>query len=137
MAESEEIGSRRLKRVVGDVTNDVTVRILQPVEISEGAFRGNYACRYEIEGLPEPVSQDAIGVDSMQALLGSMRLVYDSLRPFQKELTQYGDKADGEIGLPFMTHERDLSSLRRLESAAEREMFAMSDEKAAARREKR
>jgi hypothetical protein len=132
-----EIGSRRLLRTVAGMTNEVIVRVRQPVEVSEGAFKDNYACRFEIEGLPEGVSQDAIGVDSLQALLCALGGLYHALRPFQRELTQYGDEPDGEIHLPFMTYGFDLDGQRRLEKAVEREMRAIMDEKLATKREKR
>jgi hypothetical protein len=128
-----EVCSRRLKRIVAGTTNDVIVRVRQPVEIHEGAFKDHFACRFEIEGLPEAISEDAIGVDSTQALLSALGGIYHALRPFQKELTWHGDEANGHIHFPFMVFGFDLDGQRRLEKAVERESRAIIDERAAKR----
>ena len=122
------ICERRLKRMMDGSSSDVVARVWQPLQITDGAFAGEYACKYEIEGLPELYSGDAIGIDTMQALISALMGIYSGLRPFQKELTQYADADDGEIGMPVVTYGSDFDGHRRLEAAVEREHRAITDD---------
>ncbi len=128
---------RRFKRFTGGETVEVVARVWAPQLCEAHSIPGEYDCRVEVEGLPDPIEVDVHGVDAMQALWVALNFVHRLLRPFQEQLTWLGDEADGEIGMPLMVFGFDFEMQRRLEEVVEREHTAIVDEKVAKRRAQR
>ena len=102
MPESEPICARSYEHTLGGERREIVVRIWRPVPRDDS--QEYFECRFEIEGLPEPVGANAAGVDSMQALVCAMQGVHFKLRSLGKSLTfmdapyeEFGQIVIGEI----------------------------------------
>jgi hypothetical protein len=85
------VASRRLKL---DRSRAVYIRIWPPYRAKR-----DYACMYEIRGLPEHKLGRVMGVDTLQALLLTIQAVQIQLRPYRSRLSWVGS-GGGDDGLP-------------------------------------
>jgi len=76
----------------------VTARIFAPERI---AGTSEWSCKVEVRGLPMPLEQSLIGVDSFQALELGLRLLWSYLEKHEANLA-FLDGPPGDCSLPLI-----------------------------------
>jgi hypothetical protein len=92
------IAERRLT-VVDDPSRSVLATIGQPVEVQPG----EWACPFTISGLPEPLSDRALGIDGVSALLNTLQAIRHVLDEAGVPVSWEGGEP-GDTGFPKLIH---------------------------------
>lgn len=101
---------RTFKRFNG---SDVVIYIESPVQ-EDG--KGDWICKYRIDGIGDSSERNAIGVDGIQAMILALTYISTSLYYShdytQGRLTWLGGMSAGDLGLPVAEGVRDEISIR-------------------------
>ena len=79
---TQVVAQRHFQAVGGDgARREVVVSIGQPR--SDPRFRGDWSCVHQISGLGDEVTRTVVGIDAIQALMLTFRMVAITLRHIQ------------------------------------------------------